>query len=135
MLKKTIEYEDYDGNKRKEDFWFDIDEREITKLNLSNRGGLKGLVESIIGTQDNKRLVELFEEIIQLAYGVKSPDGRKFIKNKEVLDDFIQTRAYTKLYMELVSNADAASDFINGVVPKRDDVIVDTNNVITLPSN
>lgn len=140
MLKKTIEYTDYDGNKRVEDFWFDIDEREITKKNYSVKGGLKKLVENITKTQDNEKLINLFEEIIQMAYGVKSADGRRFIKNKEVLEDFIQTPAYTKLYMELLSDAKKASDFINGIIPANpnygsDSPMIEDSKIIDMPNN
>lgn len=64
-------------------------------------------------------MIKMFKEIIDLSYGVKSTDGRRFIKNQEVLDDFRQTEAYSVLFMELATNSEAAAEFINGVVPKE----------------
>ena len=45
-------------------------------------------------------------------------DGRRFIKSAELSEAFSQTEAYSNLYMELITNADAAAAFINGIVPE-----------------
>lgn len=129
MLKKTIEYTDYNGNTRKEDFFFNFTEAEITELDLSKDGGLETLINRITSSQNGKEIVDLFKEIIYKAYGVKSDDGRKFIKTEEVKQDFIQTEAYSILFMELATDADAAAKFINGVIPKKKE-----NNVTPIPT-
>jgi hypothetical protein len=48
-----------------------------------------------------------------------TPDGRKFTKSPEILDDFIYTQAYSNLYMSLIADADAAANFVNGIIPKN----------------
>ena len=53
-----------------------------------------------------------------LGYGEKSPDGKRFIKNQELRDAFAQTEAYSDLFMELATDAEAAARFINGIVPQ-----------------
>lgn len=117
MLKKTIKFTDFDGVVREEDFYFNLTEAELTQMNLMTKGGLKSYLESIISTQDTPALAELFEAIIKKSYGVKSPDGRKFLKSEEILEDFTSTQAYSNLYMSLLTDADAASSFINAIVP------------------
>lgn len=117
MLKKTITYADFDGVVRKEDFYFNLTEAELAEMNLMTKGGLKSYLESIISTQDTPALAELFKHIINKSYGVKSPDGRKFLKSEEILEDFTSTQAYSDLYMSLITDADAASSFINAIVP------------------
>lgn len=117
MLKKTITYADFDGVVRKEDFYFNLTEAELAEMNLMTKGGLKSYLESIISTQDTPALAELFKQIINKSYGVKSPDGRKFLKSEEILEDFTSTQAYSDLYMSLITDADAASSFINAIVP------------------
>jgi len=117
MLKKTISYTDYDGNLRTEDFYFNLSKAEVTEMELSAEGGLSKMLEKIVASQDSKRIMEIFKDIILKAYGEKSPDGKRFIKNKDLREGFSQTEAYSELFMELATNADAASSFVNGIVP------------------
>jgi hypothetical protein len=119
MLKKNIKYTDFNGVDREEDFYFNLTEAELAEMNLMTKGGLKGYLEAIINTQDTPAIAELFKTIINKAYGVKSPDGRKFTKSPEILDDFIYTQAYSNLYMSLIADADAAANFVNGIIPKN----------------
>lgn len=118
MIKKTITYVDFDGHERTEDFYFNLTKAELAELELSTEGGLQKRIEGLIQSQNGGEIIKLFKEIINMAYGVKSPDGRKFQKGPEILADFTQTEAYSTLFMELATNADAASAFINGIVPK-----------------
>ncbi len=117
MLKKTISYKDYNGNSRTEDFYFNLTEAEITEMELSADGGLTEMVRRIVAAQDAKQIIAIFKDIILRAYGEKSPDGRRFIKSKELSEAFSQTEAYSQLFMELATNDKAASDFVNGIVP------------------
>mgnify|MGYP006988826579 CR=1 FL=1 len=120
MLKKTITYTDYDGVERTEDFYFNLSKAEVAEMELSNHGGMERLIQQIAMTQDRKRLVELFKEIILRSYGEKSLDGRRFMKSKELSEAFSQTEAYSELFMQLATDPDIASDFINGVLPSTD---------------
>ena len=118
MIKKTISYTDYDGNERKEDFYFNLSKPELIEMQTSEVGGLEKKIEKISKEQDVAKIIELMKEIIQKSYGVKSDDGKRFIKNQEILDEFMQSEAYSELFMELATDANAASDFINGILPK-----------------
>ena len=117
MLKKTLTYTDYNGVERTEDFYFNLTKAEVTEMELSVNGGLIMLIEKVVATRDSKQIVEIFKDLILRAYGEKSLDGRKFIKNKELTDSFAQTEAYSDLFMELATNAEAATVFINGITP------------------
>lgn len=119
MLVKTIEYEDYNGNIRKEDFNFNLSEAELMEMELSIEGGYSTLVQKIVDAKDTVQLVKIFKELLLKSYGEKSPDGKHFIKSPELSSKFSQTEAYSKLFMELATNDKAASDFINGLVPKK----------------
>lgn len=120
MLKKTITYTDYDGVERTEDFFFNLSKAEIAEMELSNQGGMERLIQQITMTQDRKRLIELFKEMILKSYGEKSMDGRRFIKSKELSEAFSQTEAYSELFMQLATDSEMASTFINGIMPKTD---------------
>lgn len=117
MLKKTINYTDYNGNDRTEDFYFNLTQAEITEMELSVDGGLVEMLNRIVAAQDGKQIIAVFKDIILRSYGEKSPDGRRFIKDKERMEAFAQTEAYSNLFMELATDAKAASDFVNGIVP------------------
>lgn len=117
MLKKTITYTDYDGNTRTEDFYFNLSKSEIAELALSTPGGFENYIKRIVDAQDSQKIMEVFKELILKSYGEKSPDGRRFIKTADKRDEFSQTEAYSELFVELATNSDAASEFINGIVP------------------
>lgn len=117
MLKKTITYTDYNGVERKEDFYFNLSKAELMEMEMSTTGGMDDLLKRIMKESDNKKLVELFKGIILKALGEKSPDGKRFIKNDQIRENFEQSEAYTELFMELIGDADAAANFIKGVVP------------------
>jgi hypothetical protein len=118
MLKKTIEYVDFDGKQRKEDFYFNLTKAEVTEMELSAEGGLSNALNRIVAAQDSKRIVETFKDLVLRSYGEKSPDGKRFIKNQELRDAFSQTEAYSELFMELATDAEKAAAFINGIVPQ-----------------
>ena len=117
MLKKTMTYVDYDGNERTEDFYFNMTKTECVRLQLGTAGGLENMLRKIIAEQDTTKIMPIFEDIIRGAYGEKSLDGKRFIKNSELTEAFVQTEAYSNLIMELLTDADAASAFIRGIVP------------------
>ncbi len=117
MLKKRITYTDYNGIKREEDFYFNLTKAEIMEMEMSTSGGLTELINRVVETQDAPSIIKIFKEIIMKAYGEKSPDGKRFIKSAELSDAFSQTPAYSELFMELASDADAASTFVNGIIP------------------
>lgn len=119
MLKKTIKYTDYDGNEREEDFYFNLNKAEVTEMELSKQGGLSEYIKRIVAAQDAPSLVELFKELICKSYGEKSLDGKRFVKSKELTEEFTQTEAYAELFVELASNAEEANKFVNGIMPKN----------------
>lgn len=117
MIKKTITYTDYNGVERKEDFYFNLTKAEIMEMEMSTKGGLAEMIQRIVAAQDQPAIIKIFKDLIVKAYGVKSLDGKRFIKNDDVLDEFVQSEAFSQLFMELATDADAASKFVNGIVP------------------
>lgn len=117
MLKKVISYTDYDGNERKETFYFNLSKAEIAEMEMSISGGLAQMLQKIIDEKDQPKLVAMFKDLILRSYGEKSSDGKRFIKSEELSNGFKQTEAYSELFMELATNADAASAFVNGILP------------------
>lgn len=135
MYSKTVKYTDYRGVEREEECLFNLSKAELVELNLSTEGGLENLISKITSTIDTPKLIELFKKIILMSYGEVSPDGRRFVKTEELKQEFTQTEAYSIIFMELVSDADEASKFINGIIPSdlRDQVAAQTEgNIIPL---
>lgn len=121
MLKKTITYTDFNGRERTEDFYFNLTQAELAQLESSVPGGISEYIQQIKDAENVPELVNLFKRIILMSYGEKSEDGKRFMKKKngELLADvFESTEAFSVLFMELATNEDAATQFINGIVPK-----------------
>lgn len=122
MYKITHTFTDYDGNERTEDFYFNLSKAEVTAMEMKAKGGLQKTLQNIINAKDQARLVEIFEELVLKAYGQKSLDGRKFVKNEELREDFKQTEAYSDIFMMLAFDDKKAADFINGILPSEEDM-------------
>lgn len=118
MYVKEIEYTDFNGVTRKEKFYFNLTKAEILDMELGKTGGLTEYIQKIIAAQDTPAVMALFKQLLLKSYGVKSDDGRRFIKNDEVRSEFEQTQAFSDLYMLLALNDDEASKFVNAIVPE-----------------
>ena len=123
MLKKTITYVDYNGTERKEDFYFNLSKAEIMEMEMGTTGGMVEMINRIVAAQDAPAIIDVFKKMILRAYGEKSADGKRFIKSKEISEAFSQTEAYSQLFMELATDADAASKFVNGIVPAAESAV------------
>ena len=117
MLKKTIAYTDYNGVERTEDFYFNLTKAELMEMEMSTSGGLAEMIDRIVKAQDAPAIIKIFKDLVLKAYGVKSPDGKRFIKSEAIATEFAQTEAYSILFMELATDSDAAAAFVNGIVP------------------
>lgn len=115
MLEKTIKYTDYNGEEREEKFYFNLNKAEITEMELSTEGGLTEMIKKVVAEKNVPEIMKIFKNLILASYGEKSADGKRFIKNKELTEAFSQTEAFSDLFMELATNADAASEFVNGI--------------------
>lgn len=133
MLKKTITYTDYNGVERTEDFYFNLSKAEITEMELSTSGGLAEMIQKIVAAQDAPSIIKIFKDLVLKAYGEKTPDGKRFVKSEEISTAFSQTEAYSILFMELATDAEAASNFVNGIVPN--DMQVDSTKLKALSTN
>lgn len=117
MIKKTMTYIDYNGEERTEDFYFNLSQAELMEMELSTTGGISEMIQNVIKAKDRPAIVKIFKDLVLQSYGEKSPDGKRFMKSKEISNGFAQTEAYSNLFMELATDEKAAADFVNGVVP------------------
>lgn len=140
MFEKTIKYTDFNGEEREDVFHFHFMESELAEMNLTASGGLQNYVEAIINTHDNKKLIELFKEIILKSYGEKAPDGVHFIKTdpetgRPLYEKFRESPAFSALFMELATDDIAGAEFVNHVIPAdAGKKLQDASNVASIPS-
>lgn len=119
MLTKTIEYVDYNGVKRKEDFQFNLTKAEVLEWVSSSNGDytIDKYLERIHETGNRKEMVQMVKDLIYRSYGKKSLDGKRFEKSEEVKKEFMESEAYSVLFMEVSGDAKKASEFLNGIIP------------------
>lgn len=119
MWKFTAEYEDWNGNPKKRELLFNLTMAEMMALQNSVKGGIETYYQRILDEQDNVALYQRFEDLVKLAYGVKSDDGERFVKNDEVYNNFKESAAYDVFMQYLLTTEDGASKFISGIMPAK----------------
>lgn len=117
MIKKTVTYTDYNGEQRTETFYFHYTEAEILDMEMSEEGSFADRIQRIIDAKDKTALMKLIKKFVIDAYGVKSEDGKRFMKNNELKTAFLECPAYSDIFMEMVTNDEIAAEFVNGVIP------------------
>lgn len=118
MLKREISYEDFDGNKQTDIFYFNLTKSELVELEADFEGGLEKSITAIAEAKDGATLLAQFKRIILMSYGIKSPDGKRFEKSDKLREEFQQTAAYDQLFIELATDEEAATKFIQGIIPR-----------------
>jgi hypothetical protein len=119
MHKETITYDDYNGVERTEDFYFNLTNAEIVEMELGTEGGLAEKLERVVAAKDGPTIINFFKDLVLRSYGVKSDDGRRFMKSDEIRASFAETEAYSQIFMKFATDAEAASAFVNQVLPSK----------------
>lgn len=117
MFSRTFEYKGYDGQDKKDTYYFDLNEAELYEMNLSSIYGFTGQMERLLKAENTGAIVEMFKSIILGAVGEISPDGRRFIKNDQIREDFHRSKAYSILFVELVRSGEKLSEFLKSAIP------------------
>lgn len=122
MLKHTMTYTDFNGEEQTDTFYFNLTKLECLELDLGVKGGLEGYLTNLVDTKDFDSLIREFKKIILASIGQKSPDGKRFIKNDAIRDEFAQSNAFVDLFMRMVTDTQFVVDFVNQVVPRIEEV-------------
>lgn len=126
MLTKSITYKDFNGVERTEESFFHLTKADLVEMQLSVHGGLDAMIKRIVNTTNEPELIKMFKELILKSYGEPSADGKRFVRfapdGHRLADDFAQTAAYSVLFMELATDAEAAAKFVNGITPEDMDL-------------
>lgn len=119
MVNRTFTYEGFDGNMYTDTWYFHLNEAETFKIRARNIEGMDGMLRTLSRTNDGGEIMDLIDAIILNSVGKKGIDGRQFIKNASVRDEFRQTEAYSQLFMELISDSKKAAEFMIGIMPPK----------------
>jgi hypothetical protein len=118
MIKKTITYEDFNGKQQTEEFYFNLSKSELTEMETSVDGGMSEMLKQIVKTQNVREILGIFKKIIVASVGVKSEDGRRFIKNEAIAQDFLASPAFDEMFMSMMEDSNKAAEFVKGIMPK-----------------
>ena len=117
MYRYTTTYKDYNDFERTEDFFFNLNKAEIMEMQFTTEGGLEQRLKRIMAANDVPTLVAIFKDLLLRSYGIKSDDGRHFLKSEEIRIKFECSPVYSELFMKLATDDVEAAKFINQVVP------------------
>lgn len=134
MFKETIKYTDFNGEEREEDFYFNLTRAEYVRLDTRYQEGLQGIIDKIIKSKNRKDIWDMFELLIGASYGIKSDDGRRFMKSDEITRSFTETEAYSELIDLFSRDADAASRFVNNLISGIDTKLAQSRGTIPIPA-
>lgn len=117
MLKMDLKFTDLNGEEVTEEHFFHLSKADLVEMEVSHKGGLQKYFQKIVASEDGKAIIDSFKDIIARSYGVKSEDGRRFIKTPELREEFMSSEAYSTLFLQLVTDAEAAAAFVVGIIP------------------
>ena len=117
MLKRMVTYKDFDDQEQTELLFFNLTGAEMMKVSVSHGGNIKEYIDSIVQANDAEKILALVEELILLSYGVKSEDGKRFVKSDQLREDFACSAAYSAIFTELAFDGEKQMAFVEGIMP------------------
>lgn len=130
MLKKTVPFKDLDGNDVVEDFYFKLSKAEMAEMEYEQKGGMMAYLDMIVKKDDRGAIIHAIKMILLKSVGKRSEDGRRFLKPENVVEDFLFSNAYEVVFMELLTDAAKAVEFVNGIMPSDLVEKVNAQNIV-----
>lgn len=115
MIKKTMTYVDFNGETVVEDLYFNLNALEYTRLTARNGGDLDKRIAELVEKDDTEGIIALMEDLLLSSYGVKSEDGRRFVKTKQIREEFEYSQAYADLFVLLLTSPEETKKFGQGI--------------------
>ena len=116
MLKQRVKYEGFDGEIVEEDLYFNLTRMDLIELNDRYESkDMAAYMDKIVKEKNIKELYKVLKDIVLMAYGTKSEDGKRFIKSQTVKDEFAESLAFSQLIEDFHETDTAMSDFVTGI--------------------
>lgn len=123
MITKTIKYHDYEGKEREDDFYFNLTQVELSKINSdpSFPNGIEDTINRAVKNEDRGEMLRIIDMVISRSYGAKLPDGsfvKRNVSGMPLYEVFVNTEAYDNLLTELLQGGDRTiTEFLMGCLP------------------
>lgn len=116
MITKIVKYNNVDGEACEEKLYFNLTLSEAMDMEFADG---KRLSERLMNVEnaDEGEQVNLVQNLILSAYGEKSEDGKRLIKNDEIRENFKQSLVYDAFLRELLANPNEAQKFMETLIP------------------
>ena len=136
MIYKDITYTDYNGITRTERHWFHLSKAELTDMEMTQEGSLTDALKAMVAAKDKVEIYKKFVWIIGRAYGVKSEDGRRFMKDPDYFKAFTESEAYSVFLEDLLGGEEKVLAFVQGIMPNNapKDKLVELQGQMTTPN-
>lgn len=118
MYQREFTYTGVDGNEYTETYYFYLSKADLMKFNLGSFEGIDLFLKKLVQEKDAKKILEMVDELILTSVGEKSYDGKRFMRNQEIRDNFAQTEAYSQLFCEVVTDGDKLAEFFRKIIPQ-----------------
>lgn len=130
MLTKSITFKNLEGKEKTRDYYFNMTKAEMVEFDAAYPGGALTYLTILVKNPEHNvyEIIKAFKDLILRSYGERLPNG-EFMKNQNLRDAFAASEAYSELFMEITSGEEAASAFINGVIPQIDENAKKANNI------
>lgn len=116
MLKKEIKYKNYEGTEVIAPFYFNYNKMDLIRLKARTGRDIQDQAVFLAESGDEQATIEFLEDLILTSYGVKTPDGKSFLKTKEIRNAFEYSEAYAELFVELLTEPGAMAKFASGLI-------------------
>lgn len=118
MILQRINYVDLNGDTQEEIHYFHLSKAEIIELEMTKDGSLSAIMKTMIEKQDATEILPFIKLVVSKAYGTRSVDGKNFIKDPQVTNNFLTSEAFAEFFVGLMQNPERASEFFEGLAPK-----------------
>ena len=102
MLHKKVTYTNYNGEVVNEDVYFNLTSMELVKMEAKYEMSVPDKIKEVVEANDFRGIIALFEDLLLTAYGVKSEDGRRFIKDEQATKEFGDSIAYAEIFEQII---------------------------------
>lgn len=117
MIKKEITVDGFDGPEKRT-YYFHLTRAEVMSWVKESGGQLQKDLERVskLGIEDD--LTDLFEMVGHVLHrAVGEREGKRFIKNSEIADDFVFSGALDAVLADLLEHPDEIERFTTGLLP------------------